>query len=152
MDKEVKERMDFRKKIIFGEVISGIIWILLGLSSKYDIFIIPLTIFIVLETFFTLKRKKIFNDIKDEIFNDIFESLKQTNIIAFDLLRLALAIFLMVSGILNLSRTLEVSLINIQMIIGVLLGCITILHIFIFMYYEKNSSGVEECKCVSEEE
>ncbi|HBF1820668.1 hypothetical protein [Clostridioides sp. ZZV15-6597] len=148
MGKGVKETMDFRKRTIWCRVISGMTWIFLGLSFKYSIFNIPFVIFLLLEIPFIFKKPKDSEKIEDEF----FENLRQADSVTFDLLKLTLAIFLLVFAVLKIFGILKVSLVDIEMIIAVLLGCINIFHILILMCYEKDSSCIEECKCVSEDE
>ncbi|HBG2133347.1 TPA: hypothetical protein KPJ62_003709 [Clostridioides difficile] len=148
MYKEVKERIDFRKSIIWGRVISGMTWIFLGLSLKYYIFNIPFVIFLLLEMPFIFKRTKDSEEIEDEF----FENLRQADSVTFDLLKLTLAIYLLVFAVLKMFGTLKVSLVDMEMIIAVLLGCINIFHILIFKCEEYKCASEEECKCVSEEE
>lgn len=120
----------------------------LKICFKYSIFNIPFVIFLLLEIPFIFKKPKDSEKIEDEF----FENLRQADSVTFDLLKLTLAIFLLVFAVLKIFGILKVSLVDIEMIIAVLLGCINIFHILILMCYEKDSSCIEECKCVSEDE
>ncbi|HBG5344097.1 TPA: hypothetical protein KQG29_001461 [Clostridioides difficile] len=140
MGKRVKETMDFRKRTIWFRVISGMTWIFLGLSFKYYIFNIPFVIFLLLEIPFVFKKTKDSEEIEDEF----FENLRQADSVTFDLLKLTLAIFLLVFAVLKIFGTLKVSLVDMEMIIATLLGCINIFNALILK--------CEEYKCVSEEE
>ncbi|HBG2133346.1 TPA: hypothetical protein KPJ62_003708 [Clostridioides difficile] len=139
MGKRIKKQQIQKKRLY--EIISGITWIFLGLSFKYHTFKILFAVVLTLEILFVFKNEEILSTIKD----GLFDSSRKADTVTLRILMLILMFFLIIPS------TVKISLINMQMIVAILLGCISILHALVFIYYEKNSSCIEECKCISEE-